>query len=295
MDTKIVYDVFHLTYWDWRIALDLFLGGLGVGAFLSAIILMFQKDNDQLISVKVGAVIGPVAMTAGLLLMLWEMGQPLRIYKTITRFNPTSTLSWGGILQEGFILFSAIFVLLLFLHKNKSLRRKMAIFAGLFALFVACYHAFLLSFVTARPLWNAGAVSIASIIGSITTGIAAVIIITCFFVKGREEVKELSIKLKPLLLVLLFIQTSTYFIWIVTLLNGKADFVNAYHIMMSNFGPLFWGGAVFLGLVFPSVILFVSRIGKRKYNILPVYWVCIPILVGGFIFRYILIMAGQIS
>lgn len=290
-----VYDVFHLVYWDWKIAIDLFLGGLGVGAFLWAIIVMLHEKNDELISVRIGAIIAPIAMTLGLVFMLLEMGEPLRIYKTITRFNVTSTLAWGGILQEGFILFTTIFAVLLFKHKNKDLRQKVAVFAGLFALFVACYHAFLLSFVTARPLWNAGAVSVASIIGSINAGVAAVLILTCLSKRGREEIKGLSAMIKYFLLVMLLTQITTCFIWIITLINGKADFVHAFHVLNANFGILFWIGAVFVGLILPLAVLAISCAGERVNKMIPVAWVCIPILIGGYIFRYVLILAGQIS
>ena len=119
MESKVVYDVFHLVYWDWRIAMDLFLGGLAVGAFIFSIAVMFYRKNDQLASVKAGSVLAPIAMAAGLLFMLSEMGQPLRIYKTLTRFNLTSTLSWGGLLQEIFIVLSSIFAFLLLTKRTK--------------------------------------------------------------------------------------------------------------------------------------------------------------------------------
>lgn len=295
MESKVVYDVFHLVYWDWRIAFDLFLGGLGVGAFLYAISMIFYKNDDQLPSVKIGSVLGPLAMTAGLLFMLSEMGQPLRIWKTWTRFNPTSTLSWGGILQEGFIFFSSFFAILLFTDKKRTLRQSFAVFAGFFALFVACYHGFLLSFVTARPLWNAGAVSVASIILSVNTGISAVLLVSSFSSKGRQEIREMSPVLKNVLLVSLLAQISTCFIWLVTLLTGKADFINAFLVLNQNFWLLFWMGAIFIGLVLPFIVLAASSIGSRRNQTIPVFLITPCILAGGFIFRYILILAGQLS
>ncbi len=295
METKEVYDVFHVFPWDWRIPFDLFLGGLGVGAFLCAIALMFYKKNDQLVAVKIGAVLGPVAMAVGLLVMLSDLAQPFRIYKTVVRLNTSSTFSWGGIFQEGFIVFSAIFAVLLLTERSKAFRQKMAVFAGFFALFVAGYHGFLLSFVTARPLWNAGAVNVASVFASINAGIAAVVLLTFLSKKGREEMRELNRTLRDLLLVSLLIQLSTCLIWIVTLIHGKADFVNAYHVMNQQFGLLFWIGAIIIGMVFPFAVLAVYCTGKRKDQAIPVIVICLPILVGCYIFRHVLIMAGQIS
>ncbi|MFQ5951782.1 MAG: NrfD/PsrC family molybdoenzyme membrane anchor subunit [Candidatus Omnitrophota bacterium] len=295
METKIVYDIFNLVYWDWRIAMDLFLGGLGVGAFLCAIALMFYKGNDDLVAVKTGAIIGPIGMTVGLLFMLAEMGQPLRIWKTWTRFNFMSTLSWGGILQQGFILFSAIFAIFLFTHKNREFRKKVAFFAGAFALLVAFYHGFLLSFVTARPLWNAGAISVSAIIGSISTGAAAVLFVSSFSEKGRRELKEMNSEIRNFLLALLFVQAFTCLIWLVTLVTGKADFMNAFIMLNKHFGVLFWFGAMLVGLVFPFLVLARYSFGERESKPIPIALVTAAILIGGFIFRYVLILGGQIS
>lgn len=295
MESKVVYDIFHLIYWDWRVALDFFLGGLGVGAFICAISVMVYKDDDKLTSVRVGSALGPLAMSAGLLILLLEMGQPLRIYKTLTRFNLTSTMSWGGVIQEGFILFSAIFAILLFTNKNENLRRGLGIFAGFFALFVAYYHGFLLSFTTARPLWNAGAVNVASVISSVNTGIAAILLLMSFSNKGRGEIQQMSPAAKNFLLISLLAQMTTCFIWVVTLTTGKADFVNAYHVLNQNFGLMFWGGAISMGLVLPFFVLLAYSTGTRKDKAIPVFSVSLPLLIGGFIFRYVVVLGGQIS
>lgn len=295
MESKVAYDIFHLIYWDWRIALDLFLGGLGVGAFIYAISVMFYRKDDELVSVRVGTALGPIAMTAGLLFMLSEMGQPLRIYKTLIRFNPTSTLAWGGIIQEGFVLFSATFAFLLFTNKSKNLRQGFAVFAGFFALFAAFYHGFLLSFVTARPLWNAGAVNVASVISSITTGIAAVLLLASFSTRGKAEIGQMNPALKNVLLMLLIAQISTCLIWLVTLMTGKADFVNAYIILNQDFGLLLWLGAILIGLIVPFLVLSAYSFGAKRDNPIPIPLISIPILIGGLVFRYVLVIAGQIS
>jgi len=39
MDPAIVYNVQQGFYWDWKVALDLFFGGAGAGAFVFAVAL----------------------------------------------------------------------------------------------------------------------------------------------------------------------------------------------------------------------------------------------------------------
>lgn len=302
MESKVTYDIFHLMYWDWRLVLDFFLGGIAVGAFLYAIGLMFYRKDDQLVSVKVGSMTGPIAMVAALSFLLAEMGHPLRIYKSVTGFNITSTMSWGGAIQICFIILSTVFVVFLFCNISKTVRWQVGMIAGFFALFVMIYQGFLLSFVTARPLWNAGAVSIISIFLSLNTGIAAVHLVTCFSKRVRKEMQEivsaqgksLDYIVKYFLLISILVQLTTCFIWIVTLITGKADSVNAYYVLMHNYGYHFWIGVIGVGLIAPFITLAVWCCGKLKDSPIPIF-ATIPILVGGFIFRYILVMAGQLS
>lgn len=295
MESKVVYDIFHLVYWDWRVVLDLFLGGLGVGAFLYAIVLMVYKKDDKLLSVRIGSILGPIAMIAGLLFLLSEMGEPIRIYKTIIRFNLTSTQSWGGIIQEGFILFSGIYAFLLFTGKKKEIRDRIAVFAGFFAMFVAWYHGFLLTFITARPLWNNGASSVAQVIMSLNTGVCGVMLIAFLSKRGREEMKGINSVLRNFLIISLVVLMTTCLLWLLSLIHGKLDFVNAYRLLNRDFGLLFWVGAVIIGLVLPVIVLSLYSIGPRRDKLIPVPLVSLLILAGGFMFRYVLVIGGQLS
>ena len=96
MDAAVTYDVFHLNYWDWRIVCDLFLGGLGVGAYLFAVFVSwFYRDQYPQVS-KVGAVIAPLGVVGGLIFLTLELGHPFRLHHMLLSFHPTSPLWWGG-------------------------------------------------------------------------------------------------------------------------------------------------------------------------------------------------------
>ena len=51
MNTEIIYEVQSGPIWDWKVAMDLFLGGAGVGAFLFAVFLdagtAWTDDSDD--------------------------------------------------------------------------------------------------------------------------------------------------------------------------------------------------------------------------------------------------------
>ena len=56
--------------WDVRVSLDLFLGGLGVGAFLVGAVLYYMDAKTYEGVIKKAFIIAPVLVIAGLLLLL---------------------------------------------------------------------------------------------------------------------------------------------------------------------------------------------------------------------------------
>ena len=55
--------------WDVRVSLDVFLGGLGVGAFIFGAILFYMGSQKYASTIKKAMVIAPVLVIAGLLLL----------------------------------------------------------------------------------------------------------------------------------------------------------------------------------------------------------------------------------
>ena len=68
--------------WDIRVSLDLFLGGLGVGAFLMGAVLYYIDAKAYDAVIKKALVVAPLLVMAGLLLLLTELGRPLNVIKT---------------------------------------------------------------------------------------------------------------------------------------------------------------------------------------------------------------------
>ena len=90
------YNTPHLIYWDWRIAADLFLGGVGVGAFLWSVLnSLWHKGKYPTVS-KVGAIMAPIFVILGLLFMMAEIGHPLRMTGIIGGFNVYEGRRWLG-------------------------------------------------------------------------------------------------------------------------------------------------------------------------------------------------------
>ncbi len=311
MESIVVYDVPHLVYWDWRIAADLFCGGIGVGAFLVAVLSsLYYKDRQPEVS-RIGAILAPVFVILGLIFLLTELGRPFRLYKTVAGFNVSSPLSWGGPLQTIFIGVSVVYAYLWLKPGRERLRKIVGVIGVPFAVAVGAYHGWLLTIVRARQLWNSGPAMVAALIGFATTGMAAVLLVLCLMPllsrKAADEAQAARAAfdgsalggLRNILVVLLVLQCFTFYIWWIGMFYGTTDRTVALATANAELGPLFWTVGVGLGLVVPAA-LHIGEIvlGGWKWNRLNTKLAIATstlVLIGGFIYRYAVLIAGQLS
>ena len=64
--------------WGWQPALYLFLGGMGAGAFIAAMVVYFREGDKARSTVFASLVAAVVCLAVGLLLLLSELITPLR-------------------------------------------------------------------------------------------------------------------------------------------------------------------------------------------------------------------------
>ena len=298
----ITYTVPHLMYWDWRIAADLFIGGVGVGAFVIAVLnSLYYKDKYPAVS-KIGAVLSPILIAAGLLFLLAELGHPTRIWRTVTGFNVSSPLSWGALFQTLMIVVGAIYAYLWLKPGSSKAARKFVGIVGLpIALIVGANHGWLLAISPARPLWNTGPATVTAMIGFATTGMAAILLVLCFKRKAPAAEQPASAWMihdfRALLVGALIVQTLSFLVWYVSLNYGNADAQAALVAANEAYGPIFWFVGIGLGLIVPVGLQLSEIIGKKDgttHNVPLTLLTVVLILVGGYVFRYAVVMGGQI-
>jgi protein NrfD len=308
METIVTFNVPHLVYWDWRVAADLFFGGIGVGAFLFAVLVDWRYKGKYRRVCHTAALSAPIFVVVGLLFMLTEMGQPMRLFFTFTVFQPKSPLWWGGIFQTLLIVGMVVYAYQWSKPLAGSRRQTIGFVLLPIALIVGAYHGFLLSLIRARPLWNTGPTLVAAVLGFITTGIAAVMFIHLIrmMVAGRlsqtEWVQEFlsdMAEVRNILGLALILQVVTFFVWWISLQSGLAPAQTALNAANAAYGPLFWYGGIGLGLVIPLAlgaytVVYGGRAGVRlEVNMI---WLTSGlILVGGFIFRLAVVLGGQMA
>ena len=86
-----------LHVWHWPISLYLFLGGLAAGLlFFAALFYLMGKENEYPVTVKVASVIPPIALSVGLLALIYDLTHKLYTWQLYTTIRIESPMSWGA-------------------------------------------------------------------------------------------------------------------------------------------------------------------------------------------------------
>ena len=158
------------TEWNWLIAVYLFLGGVGAGAYTIAAINGFMGEGLEL-STTIGLWISFPALGIGSIALLADLGQPAKaVYAGL---KPGT--SW---IARGFWIIS-IFMVLSFIHfllhqfgdaAGTGLVKVLSAVTIAFAVGTMAYTGILLGASKGMPFWNTGVVPVVFVISALVTG-----------------------------------------------------------------------------------------------------------------------------
>ena len=272
--------------WDIRVSLDLFLGGLGVGAFVVGAVLFYMDAKIYESIIKKSFVIAPVLVIIGLLLLLTELGRPLNVVKTIYAVNPTSFMSIGIFLQSAFVAVALFLAFRILTKGMDALCEKFVYIGAVLAGLVGLYHGYLLTGIAKEP-WN-NAIPVIFFVSSILSGSSLV------FLLSLSELDSLISNFKiPLIInMVLTLELAAVLAWVYNLALTTASSKHAYDVLMSSFGFEFWGLSIFVGLVVPLALLTLVILGKTslKSVALPTF---ATMVVGSFFLKNLVVYLGQ--
>ena len=272
--------------WDVRVSLDLFLGGLGVGAFLVGVILYYVDAKAYDNFVKKSFIVAPLLVIAGLLLLLTELGRPLNVIKTIYAVNPTSFMSIGIFLQSAFVAL-ALFIAFKSLASGVSSLSSKIVYAGaILAGLVGLYHGFLLSGIAKEP-WN-NAIPVIFFISSILAGSSLMILLNLDSLENLVE----RFRLPHIINMILTLELAAVFAWVYNLALTTASSKHAYDVLISSFSMEFWVLSIFIGLITPLVIFTLVIVNKLSLKTVAVPTFSI-IVAGSFFLKNLVVYLGQ--
>ncbi len=312
----------HTHIWGFPISGYLFLGGLASGILLFASIYYLKgKSEEMQFTVKIAPIFTFVfVILIGLLLLVYDLHHKLYVMQLFMAFRIESPMSWGAWILTIVSVFSLLWPLsfidesMVYLEKrgwrrvhdagmfiNKYIihkfsivklildyftkyRRFFAYIILILSLILGMYTGILLSAFNAHPLWNTSILGPLFLTSGISTGAA--------FIMWLSKNKKERLYMSGVDMVLIGIEIFL----IVHLLMGieagpKALKDAAYIFLGGEYTVVFWAIFVVFGLLLPFLLEAMELKGKHIPPSLP----AILVLMGGLVFRIIIVAAGQMS
>lgn len=281
---------------------------------------------------RYGALLAPIPMIIGTGFLILELGtfmyateasmyfRWLNLFKT---FEVSSPMSWGSwVLGLGII--AAVIYAYTFLRKGaapddemSSLRRALAWVGVPLGIVIGIYTGVLLGAMPSRPFWNTPILPYLFLFSSLSTGAAGIMMLKTVFSSGDEEKKDsASQAAKPaeggnksdhLLSAMdfLFLGMESLGIFLLVLFGylmygGQAAAI-AVIMPGGSLAALFWLCFVVPGVLIPTAIIFKYTIPTLLHGrtcVMPrnlEITMAAFILLGGFMLRYVVVVAGQIT
>ncbi len=291
-----------LNIWHWQIPSYLFLGGLAAGIlFFAGVFTIMGKEEQMSATVKKAPFLAPIALILGLFLLFLDLKHKLWFWQLYTTIRLESPMGWGAwvlmIMTPISLIWSASYIRELFpgwdwkfkflksfetwVIKNRILIAWPMV---IYAVILGIYTGILLSAFNARPLWNTSILGPLFLVSGMSTGAAVILLMS-----NNHEERKIIGRLDILLIVIeLFFITHLF-------MGDKAGSeaqINAVNLFLGgSFTAPFFAFVVVLGLIFPALLEIMEL---RGYKV-PIAVPAILILLGGFIFRFLIVEAGQMT
>ncbi len=287
------------TVWGPLIAWYLFLAGMGAGAYIVGYAASLLGPKYQPL-VKPGVFLGAPLVAIGSLLLLLDLGNPLRFYLGFLRPG-NSMISVGIYIISEFIVLGGIHLLALLFKQIKLGERALKWLSGLaavFALATAIYTGLLLGVVKAVPFWNTPMLPLLFLVSALSTGAGAVLVVLAIQRVVRppaqgevEQVRESEHLLSRVDIPLVVVELLVLFFLLFIMSGGTSIAAeSARYLVAGGFAAAFWVGVVVIGLLVPVVLEVVALRGGQSWTLGALAGVCL--LVGGILLRYAVLSAG---
>jgi len=283
---------------------------------------------------RLGAFIGPFPVVLGVSLLIFELGRPFRplnLYKVIN-LSPMSIGSWFLLV---FIITSVIYGLTFLTSTRAQweplkqrvipLQKTLALLNIPLGIGVGVYTGILLGAMPSRPLWNSPILALLFLISALSTGIAAIMLGRSILhhkssdavptrrirERGRRKVAkrpgrryhETGYLLATTDLIFISMELMVIFLFIMFahLTVGNLKYAMSAILPGGAMAHTFWIWVVLVGLVIPAMVELITVLPRLLYDT-PFqahrsleFAVSVAVLVGGFMLRYVIVIAGQIT
>ena len=246
--------------WGWMIVLYIFLAGLGGGTFLFSFILLFADKYESI--ARIGALVGPLVVLLASALLLFDLGSPSRAYRLFLtpKTLMTSWMTRGAWILTAFIILGLAYALPAYnlfkwlpWNQTSGWGHGIGIAAAVLSLIVPIYPGLLLGVIKSIPLWNTSVLPPIFFLSGLDTGIAVLVLVS-LFLPAAIDIAGFHL-LGTIDIVLIILLGIALFAYIEIVRQSGITAAKSVHLLKT---PLFIGGVVFGGLIFPLVLLIIS-------------------------------------
>ena len=308
-------------HWGLPVSGYLFLAGLSAGAYTVSGSVLLRGGNggfgDQHFKLaRYGALLAPLPVIIGTGLLILELGsfEVGNYFKFIYLFLTInlSPMSIGSWLLGVFILASLVYAYTFWASDSKpgdkwdGLRVKLAWIGIPLGIAVAIYTGVLLGAMPSRPFWNSPVLALLFLVSALSTGVAAILLVKALFghddgEKPADENSGYFLAASDTMLIGFELLIIFLFLLFAYLSVGNVEQAVSVIMVGGDLAALFWFGVVVLGLLIPVIIELKYVIPKllhnREYSAPRGIEILVPviILIGGFLLRYVVVIAGQLT
>jgi formate-dependent nitrite reductase membrane component NrfD len=309
--------------WGLPVVAYLFLAGVGAGAMTVSSSVLLRGGGGgfgghHFDVARYGAFLAPIPVMLGSAILVFELGsfqtghwfKWLNLYMAIN-LSPMSIGTW---LLTVFIGVSLIYAYTFWPRdaapgdKYDTLRKAAAWVGVPLGIAVAVYTGVLLGAMPSRPFWNSPILAMLFLLSSVSTGVAVIMLARAVVHKRKRGADDqvhyhesgYILTASDALLIGFEILVIFLFLMFAHLTVGNVS--QAVSVVLT--GPLitqFWFWVVLVGLVVPALVELRYVIPRLLYHhafavprgievVVP-----IAVLVGGFMLRYVVVVAGQIT
>ncbi|KNZ69002.1 polysulfide reductase NrfD [Thermincola ferriacetica] len=296
--------------WGLPVALYLFVGGMSAAAFYVGVFAdLFSRGKLRDIA-RLSSYVVLIPTVIGLLMLVIDLGQPLRFWHLMFQFNPTtrivfepgSVMSWGVWILVIFSCLCGVAYPLFWLAEEKfarnlpvlpalagreKLRKTLGVLGLPFAMGVGAYTGVLLS-ATSVPVWATTPIlPVLFTVSATSTGLAAILVM---MVLTKHDDHDAMGKIEKGDNALILIEIAVVMVLVIALFLAAPWTDALQNLLVGKYAVFFWIGFIFTGLILP---LFIQRYSLKKPHAGTglVLAGALLVLFGGFFLRYIMLLA----
>ncbi len=310
-------------HWGLPVVGYLFLAGVGAGALTTSASLYLRGGSEvrglHVDAARYGAFLAPLPVIVGCGRLIFELGSfhagnPFRflnLYKVIN-LSPMSIGTW---LLTAFIGFSIVYAYMfvrsapgLTNERRYAYRTVLSWVAVPLGISVAVYTGILLGAMPARPFWNSPILALLFLVSSVSTGVALILLARALLAgkidaKTDRQYHESGYLLTTSDVLLIGFELMAIFLFIMYahLTIGSVKEAMSVILFGGVLAAQFWIGVVVIGLLLPALVelyyVIPRLLYQRPFTTPRSVEIAVPIavLVGGFMLRYVVVIAGQIT